>query len=152
MAVRGSASVVVNRSPDVVFAAISDITRTGEWSPECLAGHWVDGATGPTVGAKFEGDNEAVVAGFTLKKWTTTSVVTACVPGEVFEFVAEVYTTWRYQLEPTGTGTKVTETYSYPSQTGMKKFLYETVMRRPAVMTRGMQQTLNRIKTSLEAQ
>ena len=150
--VQGSASVVVNRSPDVVFAAISDVTRTGEWSPECISGRWVDGATGPAVGAKFEGDNKAVVAGFTLKKWTTTSEVTACVPGEVFEFVAEGYTTWRYQLETTGAGTSVTETYSYESQAGMKTFLYETLLRRPAAMAKGMQQTLNRIKASLEAQ
>jgi hypothetical protein len=70
--VQGSVSVVVDRSPDVVFAAISDITRTGEWSPECVAGRWVSGATGPAVGARFEGDNKAVVAGLTLKNWTTT--------------------------------------------------------------------------------
>jgi Polyketide cyclase / dehydrase and lipid transport len=133
---QGSASVVVNRSPDVVFAAISDVTRTGEWSPECVACRWVDGATGPALGAKFEGDNKVVVAGLTVKKWTTTSEVTACVPGEVFEFVAEAYTTWRYELEPAGSGTKVTESYSYPSQTGAKGFLYETVMRRSAAMTK----------------
>ena len=152
MVVRGSASVVVNRSPDVVFAAISDITRTGEWSPECVAGRWLDGATGPAVGAKFEGDNKAVVAGFTLKKWTTTSVVTACVPGALFEFVAEDYTTWRYELEPTGEGTTVTETYSYTSHAGVKTFVYEAALRRPAAMIKGMQQTLDRIKGSLEAQ
>jgi Polyketide cyclase / dehydrase and lipid transport. len=149
---QGSASVVVNCSPDVVFGAISDITRMGEWSPECVAGRWVDGATGAQVGAKFEGDNKAVVAGLTLKKWTTTSEVTACVPGEVFEFVAERYTTWRYELEPSGTGTKVTESYSFASQSGVKGFLYETLMRRPASMITGMQQTLNRIKASLESQ
>jgi len=150
--VQGSVSVVVDRSPDVVFAAISDITRTGEWSPECVAGRWVGGATGPAGGAKFEGDNKAVVAGITLKKWTTTSEVTACVPGEVFEFVAEGYTTWRYELEPAGAGTKLTESYRYTSETGTKKFLYETVLRRPAAMNKGMQQTLNRIKASLETQ
>ncbi|MCX6540229.1 MAG: SRPBCC family protein, partial [Actinobacteria bacterium] len=99
----GSASVIINRTPAEVFAVVSDITRTGEWSPECISGRWVDGATGPAVGAKFEGDNKVVVAGIPMKKWTTTSEVTACTPGEVFEFVAEGYTTWRYELEPTGT-------------------------------------------------
>jgi Polyketide cyclase / dehydrase and lipid transport len=149
--VQGSVSVVVDRSPDVVFAAISDITRTGEWSPECVAGRWVGGATGPAVGAKFEGDNKAVVAGLTLKDWTTASEVTACVPGEVFEFVAEGYTTWRYELEPAGAGTKVTESYRYAPQTGMKTFLYETLMRRSATMVKGMHQTLDRLKASLES-
>ncbi len=152
MMLQGSASVVVNRPPDVVFAAISDVTRTGEWSPECVGGRWVDGATGPAVGAKFEGDNAAVVAGLTVKKWTTTSQVTACVPGELFEFVAEGMTTWRYQLHPADGGTEVTESYSFESQTGMQKLIYETLLRRPAAMIKGMQKTLQRLKTTLEAQ
>ena len=67
----GSASVVINRDPQTVFAVVSDITRTGEWSPECVSGRWVGGATGPAVGAKFEGDNELKVGAMTLKKWTT---------------------------------------------------------------------------------
>ena len=149
--IQGSATVVVHRSADEVFAAISDVTCTGEWSPECVACRWIGGATGPAVGAKFEGDNKAVVAGITVKKWTTTSEVTACVSGEVFEFVAEEYTTWRYTMEPVGTGTKVTESFSFPPQTGMKGFLYETVMRRSATMVKGMQQTLDRLKASLES-
>lgn len=148
----GSAHIEIDRDPAVVFAAIADVTRMGEWSPECLACRWVDGATGPAVGAKFEGDNRAAIAGMTLKKWTTTSEVTACVPGEVFEFVAEEYTTWRYALEPSGAGTKVTESYEYISKPGAQTFMYETVMRRPAAMMKGMQQTLERIKVSVEAQ
>ena len=86
---QGSASVEINRDPAVVFAAIADVTRMGEWSPECVEARWVAGATGPAVGAKFEGDNRVSMFGVTLKQWTTTSEVTACLPGEVFEFVAE---------------------------------------------------------------
>jgi hypothetical protein len=149
--VQGSASVKINRAPAVVFSAIADVTRMGEWSPECVATRWVGGATGPAVGAKFEGDNRVAVLGVTLKKWTTTSEVTACVAGEVFEFVAEGYTTWRYRLEPSGTGTKVTESYEYASQRGMQTFLYERLLRRPAAMVRGMRRTLERIKHSVES-
>ena len=86
---QGSAKAVMNRPADTVFGVITDITRTGEWSPECISGRWIDGATGPAVGAKFEGDNKVVIAGITMKKWTTTSEVTAFEPGKVFEFVAE---------------------------------------------------------------
>ena len=149
---RGSASVQIDREPAVVFAAIADVTRMGEWSPECTAARWTDGATGPAVGAKFEGDNRVAVAGITVKKWTTTSEVTACVPGQVFEFTAEGYTTWRYELEPSGTGTKVTESYEYAPMSGAQKFAYETLMRRPTAMVKGMQRTLDRIKQSLESQ
>lgn len=147
----GSASVTINRSPGDVFAAISDITRTGEWSPECTGGRWVDGATGAAIGAHFEGDNKFVVAGMTLKKWTTTSEVTACMPGEEFEFVASGYTTWRYDLKPAGAGTRVTESFSFDASKGMQGFIYEKVMRRSHAMTKGMQSTLEKVKASLES-
>lgn len=148
---QGSASVEVSRDPAVVFAAVADVTRMGEWSPECISARWLDGATGPAVGAKFAGDNRVAVLGLTLKKWTTTSEVTACVPGEVFEFVAEGYTTWRYRFEPSGAGTKVTESYEYPSTRRTQTFVYETVLRRPTAMIKGMQQTLERMKQSIES-
>ena len=61
-----------------------------------------------------------------MKKWTTTSEVTACAPGEVFEFVAEGYTTWRYRLEPSGPGTRVTESYEYRRRAAAQTFVYET--------------------------
>ena len=150
--VQGSASVKIKRDPTVVFSAIADVTRMGEWSPECVAARWVGGATGPAVGAKFEGDNRVTMFGVALKRWTTTSEVTACGPGEVFEFVAEGYTTWRYRLEPSGAGTKVTESYEYASQRGAQRFVYETLLRRPSAMVRGMQRTLERIKQSVESQ
>ena len=147
----GSASVVIDRDPATVFALISDVTRTGEWSPECVGGRWVGDATGPVVGAKFEGDNALVIGGMTLKRWTTTSEVTACVPGERFAFVAEEYTTWRYELEPVGSGTRVTESFDFTAASATQRFLYETVVRRPASMVKGMQKTLDRMKSHLEA-
>jgi len=141
--------MVIDRPPLEVWTAVADITRMGDWSPECTAGRWVDGADGAEVGATFEGDNEAKVAGRTVKRWTTTSKVTACEPGAVFEFVAEGYTTWRYEFAAEGTGTRVTESFSYvPS--GFTGFMYNTVFRRESMMTRGMSATLGRIKTALE--
>jgi len=147
----GTASVVIDRPADVVWAAVADITRMGEWSPECTAGRWVGGG-GPAVGASFEGDNAAKFAGRTVKRWTTTSKVTACDPGRVFEFVAEGMTTWRYVLEPApgGSGTRVTESFSY-SPKGFQGFVYEQVLRRRAAMTKGMERTLGRLKAVLEA-
>ena len=144
-----SVSVVIDRPPLEVWTAVADVTRMGEWSPECTAGRWVGGAGGPAVGAKFEGDNVAKVAGRTMKRWTTTSEVSACEPGIVFEFVAEGYTTWRYDFVPEGNGTRVTESFSYvPS--GFTGFMYNSVFRRESMMTKGMSATLSRIKTNLE--
>lgn len=147
----GSASIVIDRPVAEVFAAITDITRMGEWSPECTAGRWVGSAKGPETGAGFEGDNTAKLGPITLKRWTTTSEVTECVANEVFEFVASGYTTWRYEFSDQGGSTKVTESFSHEPYTGMQGFLYGTLARREAGMVKGMQQTLERIKAVLEA-
>ena len=145
-----STTTVIRRPAADVFAAVADITRMGEWSPECTAGRWVAPATGPALGAQFEGDNIAKVGPITLKKWTTTAEVTECVPNQVFEFFAEGYTTWRYEFVERDGSTSVTESCSYAPSEGWKKFAYETVLRRPQVVARGMEQTLARLKTALE--
>ena len=145
----GTASIHIERNPDVVWAAIADISRMGQWSPECVAAKWAGGASGPAVGATFEGDNEARVASRVVKRWTTTSVVTACEPGAVFEFLASEYTTWRYEFAADGSGTRVVESFSYEPK-GFQGFVYDTVLRRRPMMTKGMQATLARVKSVLE--
>ena len=44
-------------SPEAVWNAITDVTRMGEWSPECHTCEWKDDADGPAVGAWFVGHN-----------------------------------------------------------------------------------------------
>lgn len=47
-------SLWMNAAPDDVFAVVADVTRTPEFSPEILECTWLDGATGPGVGVRFE--------------------------------------------------------------------------------------------------
>lgn len=148
--VEGSASIVIRRPAAEVFAAVTDITRMGEWSPECVAGRWVPPATGPALGARFEGDNVAAVGPVTLKRWTTTSEVTEVVPDHVFEFSAEGYTTWRYELAEHDGVTTVTESYSHPAYEGWQRLLYGVLARRSATMVRGMERTLARLRNAVE--
>lgn len=142
-----SASIRIERPIAEVFAAIADVTRTGEWSPECTAGRWVAPATAPALGASFEGDNIAKLGPITLKRWTTTSEVTELVPNEVFEFVSGELTTWRYEFVADAGATKVTESFSYAPFSGIRGLLYKT---RPASMTKGMETTLASVKAALE--
>ncbi len=146
----GSAQITISRPANEVWAAIADVTRMGDWSPECIAGRWVGGATGPAAGAKFEGDNVAKIGGRALKKWTTTAEVTACEPGVVFEFVAEGYTTWRYEfVAGDANHTTVTESFDYTAK-GFTGFVYDRILVRPKAMTKGMKSTLGRVKSTLE--
>lgn len=147
----GSASITINRPVAEVFAAVSDVTRMGEWSPECVACRWAAGVDGPGIGAVFSGDNVAKAGPVTLKRWTTSSEITGYEPEALFEFIAEGYSTWRYEFEASDDSTVVTESFSFPPPTGVQKFLYETVMRRSTSMVKGMDATLARLKAALEA-
>ena len=50
-----SVTVHINATPDQVWDLVSDVTRIGEYSPETFEAEWLDGATGPAVGASFRG-------------------------------------------------------------------------------------------------
>ena len=93
-----------------VWALVSDLPRMGEWSPENAGGKWVKGATGPALGAIFKGTNKNG-----LRRWSTTVTVVACEPGKVFEFAVTAgplpVATWRYELEDTEAGCRVTESW-----------------------------------------
>lgn len=143
--------MLVGAAPADVFDAVADVSRMGEWSPECVAGRWVPPATGPEVDAEFEGDNVAKIGPITIKKWTTTSKVTECVRGEVFEFIAEGYSVWRYEFTDHPEGTRLLESFRYPQYTGFQKFIYETIFRRSTDLVGAVEATLARIKASVEA-
>ena len=67
------------RRPSKVWALVSDITKMGEYSPEVVEAEWLDGATGPAVGARYRGHvkrNE----NWPVLYWTTCKI-TECVPG-----------------------------------------------------------------------
>jgi hypothetical protein len=147
----GSATTTITAPISEVYAAVADVTRMGEWSPECVACRWVGGATAPAVGAEFEGDNVAVLGPITLKRWTTTSKVVDAEPNVSFEFNAEGYSTWRYEFAERDGATVVTESFSYPPYVGWQKFVYGRLLNRQKVITTGMQATLDRIKQSLES-
>ena len=108
-----SASIDINAAPEVVWNLLTDITRMGEWSPECVRAEWVDGASGPEVGAHFHGYNQ--IGTF---EWDVPCEVVASEPGSVFEFLAQrgspVRTQWRFELVPNGAGTTLTESFNAP--------------------------------------
>jgi len=103
-----SESIHVAVSPDDLYALVSDVTRTGEWSPVCKACWWDDGA-GPQVGAWFTGRNEVPE-----RTWETRSQVVAADPGREFAWeVNEGWVHWGYTLESEGDGTRLTEHWEF---------------------------------------
>lgn len=109
-----SDSIVVDASPEQVYAVVSDVTRTGEWSPICEACWWDEGA-GPVEGAFFTGRNVTPE-----RTWETRSQVTAAQPGRRFAWsVGPGRVEWAYELVPTddGAGTTLTETWEFHAAT-----------------------------------
>lgn len=141
----GQATIHINASPEAVYALVSDVTRMGEWSPECVHCEWIDGATGPAVGAKFTGTNKL---GF--YKWSTSPTVTDAVPGRVFAFDAGA-TEWRYTFTADGDGTSVTESFRTTETKGISRLYSLPVFGREKQVIKGMIQTLERIKAAAES-
>jgi len=101
-----SQSVVVQAPPETVYDLVSDVTRTGQWSPICTACWWDEG-TGPRVGGWFTGRNEV-----TGRSWETRSQVVAADRGREFAFVVGgAYVRWGFTMEPVPEGTRLTESW-----------------------------------------
>jgi uncharacterized protein YndB with AHSA1/START domain len=94
--------------PEVVYAAIADITRMGEWSQECYGCEWHQGFDAPVVGATFDGHNRNGA-----HEWTSQGKVIDAEAGRAFTFECSMfdfhYSTWGYTIEPTSSGCRVTE-------------------------------------------
>ena len=111
------ASVWVPVTPDEAYALVSDVTRTGQWSPTCRACRWTD-PDHRGVGATFEGDNQTPE-----RQWTTTSTVVTAEPGRRFAWqVNQGFVEWGFTLTPAAEdGTLLTQTWHF-TRTGRAGF------------------------------
>lgn len=101
-------TIAIHASPEEVYDLISDVTRTGEWSPICKNCWWHDGDSAQ-VGARFTGRNER-----DGRTWETVSEVVAAERGLEFAWVVgDGYVQWTYKLAPLDDGTELTEFWEF---------------------------------------
>ncbi len=90
-------SISIDAPAGAVYAAVSDLTRMGEWSPENRGGVWLDDGAG-RVGDRFEGVNE-----IGERRWSVVAQVTTADPGTAFQFITgdpdAPYVRWTYRME-----------------------------------------------------
>ena len=90
------AEIDVDAPPERVYALLADVTRMGEWSPECVRCQWIGPGHGQ-VGARFRGTSRNG-----WRRWSTLSTVVAATPGQSFAFEVAYFrlpvATWRYEL------------------------------------------------------
>lgn len=91
----GHESIDIAAAPAQVYDLRSrgtDITRMGEWSPECYRCEWLDGATEATPGARFRGYNR--IRGY---RWQRTVIVDVADRGREFAFTTVDDRTGRHE-------------------------------------------------------
>ena len=147
--------VHISAPPEVVYNLVSDVTRMGEWSPECVDCEWLDGATGAAVGARFRGKNKNGMV-----RWSNKPRVVVAESGSQFAFVVpdllgKDSTKWTYRFEPSGDGTDVIESFEVLATIPLYVRLGQKFMMgskdRGAELEANMRLTLERIKSSVEA-
>lgn len=149
----GSATVHMAAPADKIWNLIADVRNTGRFSPETFEAEWLDGATGPALGARFRGHVRRNEIGPVY--WTTCQV-TACEPGREFGFQVLLgdrpVNHWHYQLTPTDGGTDVTESFRLTSSplTTLYYWVFGGFLRKRRNI-RDMTKTLQRIKDAAES-
>ncbi|MER6989437.1 SRPBCC family protein [Saccharopolyspora hirsuta] len=153
------ATVEVAATAEAVYRVASDITRMGEWSPECVGGEWTSGEPG-AVGARFEGHNR-----FRDQTWTTECEVVAAEPGRRFAWAVLSYSptsdnsVWSFEIEPTSGGCALTQRYRMKSPPTRLLAIRDSLPPEKAAtfiefrrgrLQEAMQQTVERIKAAAE--
>lgn len=147
-----SVSRVIEAPAEVVYDLVSDVTHMGQYSPENTGAVWLDGASGPAVGARFKGTNR-----LGSMTWSTKPTITAADRGRTFSFEVpgRARTTWTYRFEPVVGGVHVTESVRQDRAT---PFPIRLLQRRAGVTDRAahlhdaMTTTLERLATAAERQ
>jgi hypothetical protein len=146
-----SVTVHMGAPADKIWELLSDVTKIGRYSPETFEAEWLDGATGPAVGAKFRGHVKR--NGFGPVYWTTCSVI-ASDPGREFAFGVgspeKPLNIWRYRLEPSGDGTDVTESFELAKTPPLRLYWALLGWSRGRTNRNGMRTTLERVKAEVE--
>jgi uncharacterized protein YndB with AHSA1/START domain len=142
-----SATIEIDAPPATVYDLVSDVTRMGEWSPECKRCDWRDEPG--QVGSTFRGRNRSGLA-----RWSTTARVLVADRPREFTFATnyrgKVATRWSYTLDGDDT-TTLTETFEAVSQPLMIKLVERWFIRdRQEQLETGMAQTLAAIKVVAE--
>jgi uncharacterized protein YndB with AHSA1/START domain len=150
----GSVTIHMAAPPERVWALVSDVTKTGTFSPETFEGEWLDGATGPAIGTRFRGHVRR-----NQKRWLvywTNCTITKCESGREFAFGvdgpgAKPVVTWSYHFEPSGDGTDVTESFEVANPLVNRVYSIFGGKARTRTNLDNMRETLERIRAVAEA-
>ena len=144
-------SIEILATPATVWGIVSDLKRMTEWSPELI----FQGFTGNPIGLGTRSINLNKRKCFI---WPTSSKVTAFEPEKKISFFVHGSSAqWTYELEPTTTGTRLTERRELK---GSRRTVLSRITAAAALggieshdveLIEGMNKTLARIKGEAES-
>ena len=144
-----SDSIDIECAPETVFTIITDLPAMDRLSPENNGGEWIDGATGPHVGAKFKGNNSR--AG---DKWSTVAKVKTFDPPHSFTFDVSWHllpiARWDYRIDVAPGGCRITETWTDRRNSLMRRQGDRDGFVRAEFTKDSIRQTLERLKEICE--
>lgn len=146
-----AASVAIDAPVEAVWALISDVTRTGEWSVECCGADWLGGVTGPAVGARFRGRNRR-----NLARWSRTCELLATEPPRRLAWrtlptrLLPDSTQWEFDLSSDGRQTTLTERMQVLQIPGLHDRVFAMMLPQHRDRTADLEADLQRIKTAVE--
>ncbi|MGV0745290.1 SRPBCC family protein [Mycolicibacterium sp. XJ870] len=142
------AQIDIDAPVDKVWALVSDLRRMPEWSPQCRLMK--------TLGPLRPGARTINLNRRNFMFWPTTSRITEVIPQQKLAFRVDANNTiWSYELEPTETGTRVTESrHAENGTTAVSNALVNAFMGGvPSFedeLVEGMNASLARIKAAAE--
>jgi ligand-binding SRPBCC domain-containing protein len=149
--VRDSVTVHIHAAPEAIWPLVSDVTNTKRFAAETFDAQWLDGATGPGVGVRFKGHVKR--NGWGPVYWSLATI-DACDPGREFAFTVALAgrpaIRWRYQFEPKGDGTDVTESFELSNDWYLRLYWFLLGWARGKTNVENMRTTLERIKAAAE--
>jgi uncharacterized protein YndB with AHSA1/START domain len=142
------AEVDIDAPPAKVWALISDVSLMPRWSPQCRLMRALGPVRQGTMTINLNRRNRLF--------WPTTSVLTEVIPEKKLAFRVPINRTiWSYELEPTETGTRLTETrHAENGVTAFSNMSVNALMGGVPSFERelidGMHATLSRVKAAAE--
>ena len=146
-------SVRIAAPPERVHALVADLSRMSEWSPETTGIEWLDGASGPALGARFRGTNRNG-----RRAWSTTCTIVVLEPPREITWQVRAngfsISRWTYRSEPDGEGGTVLTERTEDERPALLRLVAPAatgVSDRAEHNRRTMAETLARIKAAAES-
>ena len=142
------AEIEINAPVGKVWGLISDLNRMPQWSPQCRKMK--------ALGPLRPGTRTLNLNRRGMLFWPTTSTITEVIPERKLAFRVDInHPVWTYELEPTATGTRVTESRHAENgvtavSTAATKAALGGVDNFEKELVEGMNLTLARIKAAAE--